>query len=113
MPNLDPATRARLADALEGATPEMLRKTAAGMVRCADFFLGPDDKASPGFLRAAAVLLAVAEMQERGVRAASRHPDWFVTDGGGLDWWHESSPAVARTLPSALAALLRTSETTR
>lgn len=109
MPNLDPATRARLADALEGATPEMLREDAEfGHGLAAHPSL--NDGGRDALRRLAALALAVAEMQERGVRAASRHPDWFVTDGGGLDWWHESSPEVARSLPSALAALLRTSE---
>lgn len=109
MPNLDAATRARLADALEGATPEMLREDAAEAEAWARDFaeatsLSTENRFAPRLLRLAAIGLAVAEICD-GPMAATVDS----VAGAYIDPGHRSS-VKASTLPSALAALLRASE---
>ena len=124
--------RTVLADALQGATVEMLREDAAHAAECAAL-CGEGDARLYTFRRLAALALAVAEMQEGGNAAALAAED--EAEGWGVAWnvyadgdsnlraylkrpnsamsvtcWMPEPPAESNghpTLPAALASLLR------
>ena len=106
-------TRADLAAALEGATVEMLREDAAHHVeqaRLLDLFAWPNEPHPNDVLaarhrRAAAALLALAEVEENGrdILFGSLGPHRNVeVDGDGVDCAGQGP-----TLFAALAALVR------
>jgi len=105
---MDAETRRRLADALREATGETLRQDAHLMLSMVEVGIGGDyDEVVRAWKVAAGLMLAVAEMQERAVHSAERHPDWFVDEqDGAAAWIEEGNGDIARTLPAALADLL-------
>lgn len=116
MPNLDPATRARLADALEGATPEEISAFARIALDRAMFYRSNEGQRI--YLTLAALALAVAKMQERGERYARASGEdatavqWWVFEDGSVDaspvWDGQDADEDAQaTLPAALADFIR------
>lgn len=94
--------RTVLADALQGATVEMLREDAEAMM-LAVRYERPDSPAQPRIRRLAALALAVAEMQEHGAFVDGGALPWTLDLGGCDDQTDVTHP----TLPAALAKLLR------
>ena len=101
----------QLADALAGATVEMLREDAAALLPWARAM---SSEMSPRFYRFAALALAVAKMQEGSVNAIPQNPErphvifWSVDECGMADWINgDVGDNAERSLPAALAALLR------
>lgn len=106
-----------LADALAGATVEMLREDAAlavGYARRVGMDIETCEEDADRLRRLAALALAVAEMQERSTRVARESGydpadvRWSVDADGDTAWFdghmYNREP---QTLPAALAFLLR------
>ena len=104
-------TDPRIVAALREATGETLREDAEVFARVAYESRHPGEQARCN--RASAVLLAVAEMQERAASAIPQNPErphvihWSADAVGGMDWIAgDVGDNAERTLPAALAALL-------
>ena len=109
---MTPLDRAALADALASASPETLREDAE-VCRSALAYAG-NDRTAASLQRLAALALATAALMERAEREASNvgyNPSevrWTVDSDGDTHWRgariYDDEP---RTLPAALAALLK------